>query len=529
MSKSLVKRTFRLLLILVAAAVPATAAQSAPTAAEALARVRAAVGYERLRARRNGVLAQGTARVSGLDSKLTLLFTPDGRFRNDIDGPLGSVTGFDGKAGWELDWSGMPRPLELEDLELAQLEGWVNSGRWLADDGPFAVSVDAAKTDEKQVVFSLSLKGGLAAATVFIERATWLPKTMTRRGVGGEEVVEFADYREALDFRFPHRITRSLGGVTNVYEIRTVTAAPGSSLARYRPVTARPADTRWDPATPARLEVRRVPSGHMLVHPLVNGQDVGWFILDSGAGTMVIDQKVADRLGMTAVGEIVAVGVAGTTKTHFRMGGPLRLGPLTLTRTRYLGLDLDFITKAFGLPIGGIIGREFFARAAVEIDISGGAVSLHDPARYRLEDARWQELFFSGRNPAVRARFEGDREGLFKLDTGSNQTVSIHAPAVERLGLLAGRETRESRSGGVGGSRASRQGKLAWFELAGHRFESPEVEFAGAGEGAFSDIYATGNIGAGFLKAFRIVFDYSNKRVAFAPLQAAKAAGAGAR
>lgn len=138
-------------------------------------------------------------------------------------------------------------------------------------------------------------------------------------------------------------------------------------------------------------------------------------------------------------------------------------------------------------------------------------------------------MFFSGRNPAVRARFEGGHEGLFKVDTGSGDTVSMHAPAVERLKLLAGPETRESRSGGVGGSRASRTGKLAWFELAGYRFESPEVEFAGAGEGAFSDVYTTGNIGAGFLSAFRIVFDYGNKRIAFAPLKAAKAAGAGAR
>ena len=491
-----------------------------------LARVRTAVGYQRLRARRNGLLAEGTTRVGGLDSKLTLLFTPDGRFRTDVEGPLGSVTGFDGSAAWELDWSGMPRPLELEDLELAQLESAFRSSRWLADDGPFDVSLAAAKTDDKQVAFNLALRNGLLNATVFVDRATWLPKTITRRGVGGEEVVEFGDYREALGFRFPHRVTRTLGGTTSVTEIRAVKAAPGSSRARFRPVTARPADTRWDPATPARLDVRRVRSGHLLVHPHVNGQDVGWFILDSGAGTMVIDQQVADRLGMPAVGEIVAVGVAGTTKTRFRTGGPLRLGPLTMTRTRYLELDLGFLTKAFGLPVGGIIGRELFARATVEIDISGEAVSLHDPARYRLEGAQWQELFFSGRNPAVRARFEGDREGLFKLDTGSDATVSIHAPAVERFGLLAGRETTESRSGGVGGSRPSRRGKLAWFELAGHRFESPEAEFAGAGEGAFADVYTVGNIGAGFLKAFRIVFDYGNKRVAFAPLKASKAAGA---
>ena len=528
--------------MLVLALAPAAAAQSAVTTAQgaattaqttlttdgALARVRAATGYDQLRARRHGLLAKGTARIGGIDSKLTLLFTADGRFRTDVEGPLGTVTGFDGINGWEVDWSGMPRPLEFEDLELAQFEGWFRAGRWLDADGPFAVTLDAAQTDDKQAVFRLALKRGVLETTVFVDRATWLPKTVTRRGVGGEEVAELSDYREALGFRLPHRLTRSLGGMTSVYEIGTVEAAPASSRARYAPVKARPADVRWDAAAPARIEVRRARSGHLLVHPSVNGEDIGWFILDSGAGTMVIDQKAADRLGMPALGEIIAVGVAGKTKTRFRMGGPLRLGPMLMTRTRYLELDLGFLTQAFGVPVGGIVGRELFARAAVEIDIAGEAVSLHDPARYRLEGAQWQELFFSGRNPAVRARFEGDREGLFKLDTGSGATVSIHAPAVERYNLLAGRETRESRSGGVGGSRASRTGKLAWFELAGRRFEGPEVEFASAGEGAFSDVYSTGNIGAGFLRAFRLVFDYGNKRVAFAPLKAAKAAGGGA-
>jgi hypothetical protein len=42
-------------------------------------------------------------------------------------------------------------------------------------------------------------------------------------------------------------------------------------------------------------------------------------------------------------------------------------------------------------------------------------------------------------------------------------------------------------------------------------------------------VYTTGNIGAGLLRAFRVIFDFGNKRVAFAPLKAAKAAGEGVR
>ncbi|HKS26218.1 MAG TPA: retropepsin-like aspartic protease [Pyrinomonadaceae bacterium] len=519
------KSAFWLACIFISLVAPVAQAQSA---AEALARVRTAVGYERLRSHSRGVVAEGTARFRGMDSKYTFTFTPDGRFRAEIAGPLGDVTGFNGTVGWEVDWSGMPRVLELEDIEVAQFEAWINSGRWLDENGPFAISLDAAKTDDKQVALKLALKKGQLEATVFVDRATWLPKKAARMGAGGEEILELSDYRKALGFSFPHRVTRTVGGTTNVFEIRSVAEASRAARSSFEPVTARPPDTRWNQTVPPGVEARRVRSGHLLIHPLINGKDVGWFILDSGAGAMVIDTKVADRLSMPALGEILAVGVAGTTKARFRQGATFELGPLTIKDTRYLELDLGFLDKAFGIPIGGICGRDFFARAAVEIEIANEKVAIHDPSRYRLEGAEWQELFFSSRNPAVRARFE-NTEGLFKLDTGSDQTVSMHAPAVERLKLLSGRETKESSAGGVGGARAFRKGKLAWFELGGYRFEAPEAEFAAPGSGAFSDIYTVGNIGAGFLKAFRIVFDYGNKRVALMPLKAAKAAGAGAR
>lgn len=95
--------------------------------------------------------------------------------------------------------------------------------------------------------------------------------------------------------------------------------------------------------------------------------------------------------------------------------------------------------------------------------------------------------------------------------------MTFHAPAVERFALLKGRRTDPTRSGGVGGISSGQTGTLAWFDLGGHRFEKPKVGFATASEGAFADEYMVGNIGNGFLSAFVMVFDYPNRRIAFAP------------
>jgi hypothetical protein len=149
-------------------------------------------------------------------------------------------------------------------------------------------------------------------------------------------------------------------------------------------------------------------------------------------------------------------------------------------------------------------------------------VALHDPARFELAGAAWQDLVLSSNTPCARARFEGDREGLFRLDTGAGGTVAFHAPAVSALGLLADRAVQKAYSGGVGGAAAVPVGELAWFELAGRRFERPRAIFSQAETGAFTDAYTTGNIGQDFLAPFTLVLDYPHDRLAFVPLGGAR-------
>src|SRR3979409_231777 len=52
-----------------------------------------------------------------------------GAFADRIDGALGHATGYDGHTGWHVDESGMPGPLELDDLDeqVVVAAGW--SGR----------------------------------------------------------------------------------------------------------------------------------------------------------------------------------------------------------------------------------------------------------------------------------------------------------------------------------------------------------------------------------------------------------------
>jgi hypothetical protein len=265
------------------------------------------------------------------------------------------------------------------------------------------------------------------------------------------------------------------------------------------------------------VELKRAMSGHLLVHPLVDGHDVGWFILDSGAGQICIDPTVADELDLERFGSVPAVGVAGAVEASYRLGTSLQLGPMTLDDPVFVELDLSFLAPVFGVQVAGICGYDVFARTVLDLDLEAVSLSVHDPSRFELHEGEWTRLFLDGGTPCIECRFEGDRSGLFKLDLGDPGTISFYSPAVKALGLLEGREVRSSMVGGVGGMGKASTGNLEWFEIAGSRIEPLPVTFSQTDVGAFSSAHALGNLGSTMLKPFRIVFDYPDSRIALVP------------
>jgi hypothetical protein len=170
------------------------------------------------------------------------------------------------------------------------------------------------------------------------------------------------------------------------------------------------------------------------------------------------------------------------------------------------------------VPVAGILGFDFFARAVVAIDYATPRVEVYAPGAYALpEGEAWGRLVLDGRLPCVEATFEGDRRGIFRIDTGASGTVQFHAAAVERMDLLAGRETRPMQVGGVGGMRTIGGGELAWFELAGHRRAPLEAGFEPErGPQDISD-HVAGTLGGDLLKPFTLVLDVPGSRIAFLP------------
>jgi hypothetical protein len=489
-----------------------------PGVRQVLANVRKAIGYDRLKGLKRGFMLE---EYSGdhVDDPTTMWFGTNGEYRQATKAADDRPLGYDGKFGWQIDRNGLPAPLPQRLREKILIPAWVRGGWWLNERAPFVFSPLPSETNEKQVALNMRLEGGLVGAKIILDRATWLPSTLVVEYERGPYTLALKDYQEtSMGFRVPAATSVNYRGKDTEYRMKSVAEIAKETNAPFA-VPPLPADTTFDNRLPAELKVAQgVPfsdgaPGHFYVRPLVDGKDVGWFHFDTGADMMQIDTKLADELKMPVLGKSQTRGADGKPQdVTIRQGKTFQLGRVTVKNPIFLATDMSGRNAPPGEKRAGYLGYPLFARVLMEVTGGGKTIALYDPKSYKLGKGRWQELSYIDMTPAVFCRLEGNRRGLFQLDTGTVGTVTFYEKYVKDEKLLEGRKVKEETNVGAGGTYRELTGHIEWFELAGYRFKNPEASFRVAG---LSREGGAGVVGREFLSVFKIVFDYPDRRIAF--------------
>jgi outer membrane lipoprotein-sorting protein len=496
------------------------------TVPQILAKVRNAVGYDKIKKLKRGFAVEEKQDLTDSADITIKMFGPIGQVRRESK-PQGTNTlVFDGKELWminRLESSaryGSPAPANQKQVEKLVLQWWVESGWWLNDSAPLDIAVLPGESTETRVALSVKFRNGVVGSKLFIDRATWLPATLVVEQAKGPYTLELKDYQKTLGFLYPHRSTVNYDNSKKEYKIKSVAELPPTAnIFRSLPPTG---DTTFDNTVPAELKMAEgapFPDGSKghptYVRPLIDGRDVGWFHFDTGADAMMIDNRIADELHMRIIAESKVVGADGAARSvTIRRGKTFQLGRVTIKNPTYVAGDLSKMNAPPGERRAGFCGYPLLARVVVEVNGGGQSIALYDPSTYSLSKGDWQDLSLINFTPAITAYLEGNREGLFMLDTGASGTVYINSKFSADEKLLEGRKTVEETVSSSGGDFKNARGSLEWFELAGFRFNNPKVLFRVAGVGYEAE-GVTGVIGRVFMKPFTIVFNYPERRVAF--------------
>jgi ankyrin repeat protein len=148
---------------------------------------------------------------------------------------------------------------------------------------------------------------------------------------------------------------------------------------------------------------------------IVNGDEVGYFRIDTGSSVTVIAGRVADRLHLRSVGKRNVNTPNGRKSLGVTLVTRLDIGHASVNNHPLLidpGLDDGAVCGAIGMDV---IGRGPFT-----LNFRTATLTLLNPARFNPpEKTTAQVLRPLDETPVVSASVEG-RDGWFQVDTGLN-------------------------------------------------------------------------------------------------------------
>jgi predicted aspartyl protease len=431
------------------------------------------------------------------------------RFRVTRTGRLSEVHAYDGTNAWTQELGGETRVCELGDLAIQAVSVGIVSGTLLAEGTPVKFRIDHDLTDASQIYLNGDMDQGRAHLSVDIDRLTWRPRSWTVQVGDKNGTFDLEGSIEFAGIKFPHIVREA----ETVLTISKVEAAEKSDT-RFRLTPGTPPDFSFDPAVGARVEAKTSPAMCLLVKPLINGKEVGWFLLDTGSQMSIIDPLEAEKAGLETFGNPTLTGFAThNAPGRFCRAKTLALGPLTIKDPLLLAGYLP--RQAVGDGVVGVLGFPFFSRCVVEMEADIPRVSLLDSSTYKLPAGQWLPMHMSGYLPLVPGQFEA-HAALFRLDTGAGGVI-INQPAAREWKLREHGPISITGNDFVDGSNPLFQITAKSLGLGRCVGKDVPVRFATNVIGKFTDTYSSGVVGMGFGRAFVLVFDYPNRRIAAEP------------
>ena len=448
-----------------------------------------------------------------------------GRYVDTVElGPVWQAQGFDGTILWLQDTSRQVRKDEGGDeREGAANEAYRRSlahffpDRWQATLEPPAIKEAGGR--QFQVV-RITPKGG-RPFDVWVDANTWLVDRVVEKAAIETRTTYLSDYRTVQGVKVPFTI-RSTNGEAKYDQVVTVESIEFNlpvEEARFRMPPPPPADFKFADDSKATTVPFELINNHIYLMVKLDGKGPFRMLFDTG-GANIVTPELAQQIGLKTEGALQGRGVGEKSEdVALSRVDSIQVGGVTVVNQVFAIFPLQSLASAEGIPQSGLIGYEVLKRFTVRVDYENSRLTLTDPAAFAYAGKGTVVPFqFNGHIPQVEGEIDGV-PGKFDIDTGSRASITLLGPFAEKHKLKERYAAKvEAVTGwGVGGPARSLVARAATLRLGGVQVSHPVTELSLQKKGSFIDPYVAGNVGAGVLKRFNIVFDYTNQKLIFEP------------
>lgn len=467
----------------------------------------------------------GVLQMSGLDGKIELIFAEPDRLYTFTDiGILNLTQGFDGETAWIKDQNGQLLELTGSDKQtLVSTAYSVGMSYFLEDRMPGNVEhlKDTLIDDQSYYVFSALPDGGDSLWLFFNAGNHRLE--ITREKLDEVSIYSYlSDFRNIDGIEIPFKsVTRSsipqLNSILETVELEFNIPVDYSIFSMSRRDTV---DYYYPEDADSVAISFDYYNGRIFLKAGVGGNEAITFILDSGAGSNIIDKTYAEEIGLEPQGDFPAKGIAGYGSAAIAGIDSLNVGEIKLFG-RIVGI-IDLSAMGLKLPgkIGGVLGFDLLSKFPFRVDYDGGKLVLYNPEHFRAPDSELSADFqLHMKVPLVEA-FYGDVKGQFLVDFGNPLGLVLHKSYVDKHNL---KETftdikgMGSRIGGVGGVSRAYAATGSRFRIGSMEISGPALMVAEGEHGVVESTLIDGNIGNLLLQKFSVVMDYDRKKLYILP------------
>lgn len=477
----------------------------------------------------HSIYSKATVEMGGLSGVDEEWVTVEGNHRSRFD--LGDVyrnlTVFDGQRnqGWVLDQNGKVRELDEAEIKDEMTSSYLNSFSFLFPDRrPGTVALSGG--DETQSILKLSPEGG-REVTIYIDNKSGLPLRQEQPQQDRTVTLTFSNWKVVDGINFPYQIRQSTGDPKYdvLIQLQEIKINPPAEAALFaRPEEAAP-DFRFASGNRATGIPFELTQNHIFLKVSVNGSGPLWFLLDTGAAFPVLNEKKVAELGLKKQGNLEGRGAGeGTSNVSLVANLSYKLPGVELLNQRAGTLPLDSIEGYEGRKIDGILGYDFISRFVTEIDYANRVLNLYDVHDYKYEGSgEIVPIALDGNIPKIKATVTvagvDPVEGRFDIDTGARSALVLNNPFHSPHEFLSHvpKKLEASWGFGVGGQSKDVLARIEKFQIGKLSMENVLTSFSLDTKGAFADKDNSGNIGGELLRRFKVIFDYSNKRMILEP------------
>lgn len=436
-------------------------------------------------------------------------------------GQLSQTVGFDGLVGWLVDGNGIARTQTAEERKPLVNEVYFQSYSYLIKTGHSGrIEYHGISLFEEQPYYQLLLfPAGGDSLYLLINQETNLVEYRMESNFGTNLITRYSDYRnvDGLMVPFLSKTTATNVPLSTVGRIESIEINSDLDDSLF----SMPGTVGNDFAFPGGADsivIRfQLEGNHIYLPVKINGRDQFRFLLDSGAGGIVISQKAADQIGLQRLGDLPARGLGGFGSFGLTQIDSLNISTLSLYIKNVMISNLEVGRGANKWSIDGILGYDFFARFPIAINFDRGELTIYKPPKTRSGgDGHKIDVEIFSQLPIASVKL--DRFPVrVAIDLGSQAALVIQPSARfhREISQIIDSASQLYSIGGVGGVSRLRGGRMSSLSLGDETIDSPLVLLSEDFSSAPLPTYIEGLIGMEILKRFNLYIDYPAREIYF--------------